>query len=430
MQGFNMGRYVPPDQEGVVSGNTLNRKHPLGARASKLASHGILTVRFEMPFAVWCAHCPKPTIIGQGVRFNAEKQRVGSYHSTPIYSFRIKHTACGGELEIRTDPQRTRYVVVSGGKERDHGSDEDSLVKFGADAAVAAILTQKERADLRESAFGKLEKTIADRERLDDARQRIDELQDAAARHWDDPYAQNQRLRKAFRAGRHEREKDAVLTQDLADRMCLGIELLPGTEEDARRAALVDFGDIDDADDDDAVKKKIDAKALAKPLFDHHPSKTSKPKHEGIRSQQGRRNGREKPLLLKSEIAVSKMRESLVSEIVGNTRAAKDPFLLDFDFTAKSRDKGGGVNAVSGASSSSSRLPGLLKRKRMTVAAASGAEDRTTTASPVLELATTSPLENDTKQGRPPPVSQKSGEIAATSAGTMTGLVSYDSDSD
>ena len=55
MQGFNMGRYVPPDQEGVVSGNALNRKHPLGARAGKLAQ-GVLTVRFDMSFAVECTH--------------------------------------------------------------------------------------------------------------------------------------------------------------------------------------------------------------------------------------------------------------------------------------------------------------------------------------------------------------------------------------
>ena len=38
------------------------------------------------------------------------------------------------------------------------------------------------------------------------------------------------------------------------------------------------------------------------------------------------------PLALKSEIAASRMRETLLSEIVGNTRAAKDPF-LDFNFS-------------------------------------------------------------------------------------------------
>ncbi|CRK27742.1 hypothetical protein BN1708_018310, partial [Verticillium longisporum] len=64
MQGFNMGRYVPPELEGTVSGNALHAKLPPGRSAAK---PGVQTVRFEMPFAIWCSTCPKPTIIGQGV---------------------------------------------------------------------------------------------------------------------------------------------------------------------------------------------------------------------------------------------------------------------------------------------------------------------------------------------------------------------------
>src|SRR2546430_5721630 len=98
---LDMGRYVPPEYEGTTSANKLAGKHALGARARK-SSQGILTVRFEMPFAIWCTTCPQPTIIGQGVRFNAEKKKVGAYYSTPIYSFRMKHSICGGWIEIQT----------------------------------------------------------------------------------------------------------------------------------------------------------------------------------------------------------------------------------------------------------------------------------------------------------------------------------------
>ncbi|KAK3384417.1 CWC16 protein [Lasiosphaeria ovina] len=347
MQGFNMGRYVPPDQEGVVSGNKLNKKHALGARAAKLASQGILTVRFEMPFAVWCEHCPKPTVIGQGVRFNAEKKRVGSYFTTPIWSFRMRHTACGGEIDIHTDPQNTAYIVVSGGKRRDTGGDnDDSLVKAGE----FVITTAAERAEQRETAFGKLEQTIADRQRLLDATHRVGELHDAAARQWDDPYFQNQRLRKAFRVGRHEREKDAATTEDLRDRMSLGIELLPGTEDDARRAALIDFGGPDMENDGPVTK------ALARPLFE----RTTATDHQGKQkvSDEGRRSRnialaskKTAQRKLKAEVAASKMRESLVSEIVGNTRAARDPF-LDFG-SSKDKDTPKGTVLIPG-----------LKRKR------------------------------------------------------------------
>ncbi|KAK5636304.1 hypothetical protein RRF57_012016 [Xylaria bambusicola] len=155
MQGFNMGRYVPPDVEGTISGNALNRKHALGSRASKLRTEGILTVRFEMPFGVWCGTCSKPTIIGQGVRFNAEKKKVGAYYSTPIWSFRMRHADCGGVIEIRTDPANSEYVVTEGGTRRDTGDDkDDSLVSSGAlVGGVGEILTGKEKDALRGNAL-------------------------------------------------------------------------------------------------------------------------------------------------------------------------------------------------------------------------------------------------------------------------------------
>ncbi|KAF5025592.1 hypothetical protein F66182_2336 [Fusarium sp. NRRL 66182] len=315
MQGFNMGRYVPPDVQGTTSGNRLHNKHPLGARASK---PGSLTVRFELPFAVWCSTCPKPTVIGQGVRFNAAKRRVGSYFSTPIWSFRFRHADCGGDIEIRTDPQNTAYAVVEGGAKRDTG--EDAPPREGD----AAILTDQEREALRKNAFASLEKTIEDREQFKAATLRIDELIKASAKHWDDPYQQNQRLRKAFRQGRKERERDAAAAGHLQDRMSLGIELVPVAEEDARRAALVDFGSADDGDRD---------RALSKPLFHNESRKKSTDGQGGSK--------------LKADKEASKRKETLVSEFMSNTRAAQDPFLMN----TRHENKG------------PARLPGV-KRKR------------------------------------------------------------------
>ncbi|KAF4447537.1 hypothetical protein F53441_8921 [Fusarium austroafricanum] len=314
MQGFNMGRYVPPDVEGTTSANRLHNKHPLGARASK---PGSLTVRFEMPFAIWCSTCPKPTIIGQGVRFNAAKRRVGSYFSTPIWSFRFRHAECSGEIEIRTDPKNTAYVVTEGGAKRDTGED---VLREGD----AVIMTDQEREALRKNAFASLEKTIEDREQLKHATLRIDDLLEASAKHWDDPYTQNQKLRKAFRAGRKERERAAAATGDLQDRMSLGIDLVPGTEEDARRAALVDFGSVGDDGRD---------RALSKPLFQTEGSKKLEDSKSGSK--------------LKVDKETSKHKDTFVSEFMGNTRATKDPFLIDTRHETKGP----------------ARLPGV-KRKR------------------------------------------------------------------
>ena len=63
------------------------KAHPLRERAKKLATEGILTVRFEMPFNVRCQGCGNH--IAKGVRFNAEKKAIGRYLSTKILSFRM-----------------------------------------------------------------------------------------------------------------------------------------------------------------------------------------------------------------------------------------------------------------------------------------------------------------------------------------------------
>lgn len=299
-----MGRYVPPEFEGVLSHNQVSSKHALGARASK--SHlGILTVRFEMPFPIWCTACPKPTIIGQGVRFNAEKKKVGNYYSTPIYSFRMKHIACGGTIEIRTDPKNTAYVVAEGARKRDLGEDkvEEGDVK---------ILTQEEREERRNNAFASLEGKNEDRERLEMAKERIEELQDVQDAHWDDPYEQNRKLRRAFRVGRKSREKDAIAAQSLQDKMSFGYDLLPENEDDARRAGTIDFGP-----DDSGLSTN---KALSKPLFAGSDSKVQSD-HQKSSSKL-----KKKP---KAERLAVQRRDNLASEIRSNTWAKIDPFLAD-----------------------------------------------------------------------------------------------------
>lgn len=288
MQGFNMGRYRPPDQD--------DRPPPKRARPT-----GPPTVRFEMPFPIWCATCPKPTIIGQGVRFNAEKRRAGSYYTTPIWRFTLRHADCGGTIEIETDPKNTAYVVSRGARKRETGEDE---LREG-DTLVASA---EERDALRQNAFAGLEKTIGDREKAAGAVERVAELEGASARDWDDPYARNQALRKTFRKERKRLEKEEGIAEDLKGRMGLGIDLLPATDTDALRASLVEFG----------ASEEKQNRALAKPMFAARkptPPRSTPP------------SSREKKGKLKSEVLAERRKESLVSEIIGNTRAARDPFL-------------------------------------------------------------------------------------------------------
>ena len=290
-----------------MSGNQLHGKHALGARANKI-SQGILTVRFEMPYPIWCTHCPKPTIIGQGVRFNAQKKKVGNYFSTPIYSFRMKHVACGGWIEIQTDPKNTAYVVTEGARKRDTG--EDKIME-----GDLKIMTQDEREAMRDNAFASLEGKVEDKKRLDHAKRRLEELQDLSEQQWEDPYEQNKRLRKSFRQGRKEREKTAGVTAALQDKMSLGIELLPEHEDDVRRAGFIEFGDIDG----DRIVDKI----MSRPLFSSHEFQDSKKSKSTNVSRK-----------LKAEKLAEKRTADIAAEIRGNTRAAMDPFLADVQSSA------------------------------------------------------------------------------------------------
>jgi coiled-coil domain-containing protein 130 len=317
-----MGRYVPPDQEGIMSGNQLHGKHALGARANKI-SQGILTVRFEMPFPIWCTHCPKPTIIGQGVRFNAEKKKVGNYYSSPIFSFRMKHVACGGWIEIRTDPKNTAYVVTEGARKRDLGEDKvmDGDVK---------IMTQEEREAMRDNAFAALEVKVEDKKRLEYSKLRLEELQELSQKQWEDPYEKNKKLRKAFRVGRKQREADAGAAIALQDKMSLGLDLLPESESDARMAKLIDFGRVD--------PEKEASKAVSKPLFINELP-TSKTYTEKKR--------------LKSAQLAEQRKNAITAEIRSNTRVALDPFLV----LSKSRSKPCGKPAIIGLKRKRSKSP-------------------------------------------------------------------------
>lgn len=298
-----MGRYVPPELEGTTSFNTASGKgHALGARARKLKSEGILTVRFEMPFAVWCTNCKPDQIIGQGVRFNAEKKKVGNYFSTPIWSFRFKHTTCGGWLEVRTDPKNTAYVVTEGGKRRDTG--EDRLAE--GEIMIGSTEADKERME-KDCSFGSLEKKVEDKRAAASEAERVEELLKRNERDWDDPYQKSRKLRSSFREGRNIRKAAGERTESLRDKLSLGIELADEKEEDSMRARMIDFG------------QSSTNTRRNEPLF-----ATEQPVKEKTARDGGTRG--KKPT--SAELLAAK-KTQLTNELRGNTRAAIDPFLKD-----------------------------------------------------------------------------------------------------
>ena len=295
-----MGRYYPPSTTDAPTFNTAEtRKKPQNQ-----------TVRFELPFAVWCTTCKPHTIIGQGVRFNAEKKRVGSYLSTPVWAFRFKHTACSGWIEIRTDPKNTEYVVHEGGQRRDYGPDDkhgEGVSKFGGE-----ILTEEERERRRNDAFAALEGKVADKKTATTEVKRVQTLLKAQDRDWNDPYTASQRLRRTFRADRKVRARKEREAEGIKDRLGLGIELLEEAPEDAQRAALVEFGNFGQ-DEKDATK------SLNKPLFRQDLTRGYDSDSTASALSKSR---------TKASIVAEKARTKLQEELKDNTRSVNDPFLL------------------------------------------------------------------------------------------------------
>jgi coiled-coil domain-containing protein 130 len=301
MQGFNMGRYIPPDLEGTATANAASGKpHALGSRARKLKTEGILTVRFECPFPIWCTHCKPEQIVGQGVRFNAEKKKVGNYYSTPIWNFRFKHTVCGEWIEVRTDPKNAEYVVAGGGRRRDEGREKVLEGEIG----LAVSEEEKTRLE-RDGGFGAVEKKAVDKQALVGQRNRLEGLEERSRRDWDDPFERSRALRRDFRLGRRMRKEGEERGNELKEKFSLGVEMVEEREEDAVRARMVEFGRIEDG------------RRRERGLFEREVvNENNEPGSAKI--------ARAKKL--SSAQLMAEKKEHLAQELRGNTRAAMDPF--------------------------------------------------------------------------------------------------------
>ncbi|KAM9857587.1 putative splicing factor YJU2B isoform 1-T3 [Aulostomus maculatus] len=240
-------KYYPPDFDPAKHGslNGYHKTHALRERARKL-SQGILIIRFEMPYNIWCDGCKNH--IGMGVRYNAEKKKVGNYYTTPIYRFRMKCHLCVNYIEMQTDPATCDYVIVSGASRKEERWDM---------AENEQILTteREEKEKLETDAMYKLDHGGKDKEKLMKALPSLSEIQDYQSS-WKDDFQLNSSLRRKFRI-----EKKVLAEQEEKDnavrmRTNLSIPLLPEKEEDKRLAALLTYQAPDSYEDRQHSKRK------------------------------------------------------------------------------------------------------------------------------------------------------------------------------
>lgn len=223
-----VNKYYPPDYDPSRGGlNKFQGTHALRERARKLHL-GILIIRFEMPYNIWCEGCNNH--IGTGVRYNAEKKKVGMYYSTPIYQFRMKCHLCDNHFEIKTDPANLDYEIVSGARRQERRWDPTENEQIVPEDKE---ITRKMAAD----AMFKLEHGVGDKVKSQEVDPVLQKLEEFQASRWHDDYASNKALRSAMRVKRIEAQTQAAKD---ASYHIFG-SLLPPNESDAKTAKLLQF---------------------------------------------------------------------------------------------------------------------------------------------------------------------------------------------
>lgn len=225
-----VNKYYPPDWEpSKGSINKFRKSHPLRERARKL-DQGILVIRFELPYNIWCDGCNNH--VGMGVRYNAEKSKVGMYYTTPIYKFRMKCHLCDNHFEIQSDPQNLDYVILNGARRQERRWDIEDNEQIKVD--------REESRKLSRDPMFKLEHEVIDKKKSLENKSSIDNLEEFQGRLKDD-YKINCDLRRKFRGTKRELNEIAKCDNRLLTKSCLPISLKlePENETDVKMAKLL-----------------------------------------------------------------------------------------------------------------------------------------------------------------------------------------------
>lgn len=223
--------YYPPEYRAEHGSlNKFRGSHPLGERAKRI-HEGILVIRFEMPYKVFCNKCNE--VIAKGVRFNAEKKTVGNYFSTKILEFTMKCCFCDNILKIQTDPKNCEYIPTLGIRRK--------VETFEAsDVGTIEFRSAEERQEIEKDPMLKLETTFEDLSRAKQSHNQLEDLIDLQeSRHSSDvQYELNSKVRKRFREWKKEEiEKEAERKKPRN----FAIPLLPEHSIDREEASCIDY---------------------------------------------------------------------------------------------------------------------------------------------------------------------------------------------
>ncbi|KAK3089279.1 hypothetical protein FSP39_002299 [Pinctada imbricata] len=268
----SQNKYYPPDWD--PSKGSVNKyvgQHPLRDRAKKI-KQGILVIRFEMPYNIWCGGCNSH--IGMGVRYNAEKKKVGNYYTTPIWMFRMKCHLCDNYFEIQTDPKNHDYVILSGARRKEQRWDPKENEQIETEDKA----TQKKMAT---DAMFKLEHGSDDKKKGKTTVASLGEMEERRGQFKDD-YLLNKLAREKFRNEKKALKVKETEDKDLLAKSSLDIPLVEESDEDIRLAGLLKYSSTESYDKKQLEKRK---EIEARPLFDQGSGGSPTTKAELLRKQ-------------------------------------------------------------------------------------------------------------------------------------------------
>ncbi|KAF2880107.1 hypothetical protein ILUMI_26064 [Ignelater luminosus] len=223
-------KYYPPDYDPRAGGlNKWQGTHALRERARKIHL-GVIIVRFEMPYNIWCEGCKNH--IGMGVRYNAEKKKVGMYYTTPVFEFKMKCHLCDNHFVIKTDPANLDYVILSGAQRQESRWDPTKNEQVVPE-------TKETQKRLFDDSMFKLEHGTDDQNIAESSKPRLVSLFNRNESVWNDDYTANSKLRAIFRKSNCEVKMANVKDNTLLKKSSLDIPLLPEREEDRKMASLL-----------------------------------------------------------------------------------------------------------------------------------------------------------------------------------------------
>uniref|UniRef100_A0A8D8VHI4 Coiled-coil domain-containing protein 130 homolog n=1 Tax=Cacopsylla melanoneura TaxID=428564 RepID=A0A8D8VHI4_9HEMI len=225
-------KYYPPDYDPNVGGlNKFLGTHALRERARKLHM-GIMIIRFELPYNIWCDGCNNH--IGMGVRYNAEKKKVGMYYSTPVYQFRMKCHLCDSHFEIKTDPGNLDYAIVSGARRQ-----ENRWNPLENEQIVPE--TKEVSRKLFDDPMYKLEHGTNDQSSSKSKATHLNSLLNRGEMVWKNDFDANRALREQFRKKKKHLKSLQEKDNALLSKSSLNLDLVPEHKSDIRLASLYKY---------------------------------------------------------------------------------------------------------------------------------------------------------------------------------------------